>query len=258
LARDREIEDRRREQERSEERRKREAERRRAQQAVDNRLSAEESAALDEAETRDRGTPASELFARENSVLLSAFELSWGQRGRLVALSEIAEKTSLTCAQAQWSLGALQDAGLVQVTGVVDRTLWSDKNVELTDRGLARVRENHQRTEGIRSMSIEFNAPVTAGIIGNDAKVRRLKVTSRTEGGEGFRALLEAVRSVQSQVDEPAQAQALGDELAVLEGDGPDEEKTAAVQRLVGMARLLGSVGNPILDAANSLKDLLS
>ena len=78
------------------------------------------------------------------------------------------------------------------------------------------------------------------------------------EGGEQFKDLLSAVRAVRGEVSDKATSDAIGDELVVLEGDGTAVDKTASVQRLVGMARVLGAVGDPILDAANKLKELFS
>lgn len=216
-----------------------------------------EETALMEARAIDRDLSASARVARQRHLLDTAFELSDGETGRHTRLVDVATKMNLSAGQVRNALGGLIGSS-VELKVDHDRKLWTDQSMVLTKEGIDQVRRHHEINDKGEIVKNEFYGPVTAGIIGNDAQVRRLKVTNKTEGGEAFLHLLQAVRGVRDSVDDPYQAEVLGDELAVLESDAGPDEKTASIQRLLGMARLMGKYGAPILDAANNMKDLLS
>jgi hypothetical protein len=101
----------------------------------------------------------------------------------------------------------------------------------------------------------EFHGPVSATVIGN---VRSLTVNNALREAEPYQHMLQAVREAQAALGDDDRARALGEEVEVLESDRPDSEKTASLQRILGMAKVLGEVGVPILTVAAGLKDLLS
>ncbi len=234
----------------------------------------EEKRAISLVNELDRNLAAREVVRREHHVLDTLFEMLGGEAGAKVSLADLAHNSRLDIGRTKSVIDRLRADGAVSVTAAYDKgyynwtwgdrklplTEWTDQEVELTKKGRERIQRHHDSAgkAGAVSHKYEFNAPVTTGFIGSDNKVRKIKVTGKVEGGEAFQSLLESVRSVQANVRDPHQAAALRDELEVLEGDTGEPEKTAAVQRLVGMSRMLGSVADPILDAANKLKDLLA
>lgn len=225
----------------------------------------DESSALSEAAEHDRGMSLDDIRHRQRLVLEKVFEEAHGAATGSVALTDLAERLDLTPGQILRALKALDSRGLVQTNRRYPRRQWTDQSASLTKRGAELAAEKSQELGAVH-IAGSVGSLVAGGGQGGSVSIGAVGTNNTVTDssiGEGpgemaFAVLLEAVRSVRDQLVDANQVAVLDAELKVLEGASDELARRSAADRLVGISAILGQVASPILDAANSFKDLIS
>lgn len=216
----------------------------------------------DEAEARRRatlldqslGTPG--RVARQTRVLEAVFDASEGSPGRRVGLGQLADRVGLAPGQVLNLLHGLKEQQYALVYSDSRRLEWSQQEASITARGVKRVHDLHTKGGKVK-YDVSITGPVGGVGIGDNPNVHDNVGAGSKEILDAVGALIAVVRRQSELLEDSRQVDALEEEVAELEC-APREKQGPIVARLYSMAKLLGAVGVPILDAADKVKQLVS
>ena len=228
--------------------------RERAQQKVKD----DEKEAATEASALEAPLDVPQLLLRDAATLETLFRMTHGLVGE-ETLVDIASARGLSVGETMQSLRRQAQGGNVRLVAGYPRKHWWEQSVHLTVEGCELVRAIHASRES--KGGLQVNGPYIhnihgnfTGVVGGDAMqvTGNSFIADQRSGPEA--EFVRVVREAQAEVDEQSARQL---DVALSDLQGPDANKSAAVQRIIGMARTLGDVGAPIIDAGQKLAQAL-
>jgi hypothetical protein len=181
-----------------------------------------------------------------------------------VRLADLAQRTNLSVEQTFATVEILEDRRLAVIDREVNSKQWTDLSVHLSRKGaevlegrlvVTKKKISFKKKANIGLLGNQSGGQMAVGMMGNNRDAHSSVVVSLTE--QSLEEVLEAARSVRSQLSEPHQIGALDAQIEDLKNAKDEPSKRSALERVKAGAVMLGPLAKPLLDIVNDVLEIM-